>query len=72
VDAVRELLATDPTAVDADDDHRWRPVFHAVLWRHEQVVRLFIESGADLAAHDAYVMHYGGGKFLESPAIGHI
>ena len=60
VDAVRALIAVDPTAVDADDEHRWRPVFHAALWRHEQVVRLLIESGADLAAHDGYVMHYAG------------
>jgi ankyrin repeat protein len=60
VDAVRELIAADPAAADADDEHGWRPVFHAALWRHEQVVRLLIESGADLAAHDGYVMHYAG------------
>jgi ankyrin repeat protein len=54
------LIAADPAVVDADDEHGWRPVFHAALWRHEQVVRLLIESGADLAAHDGYVMHYAG------------
>ena len=60
IDAVRALIAADPAAVDADDEHGWRPVFHAGLWRHEQVVRLLIEAGADLAAHDGYVMHYAG------------
>jgi ankyrin repeat protein len=44
----------------ANDEHDWRPVFHAALWRHEPVVRLLIKAGADLAAHDGYVMHYAG------------
>jgi ankyrin repeat protein len=60
IDAVRALIAADPAAVDADDEHGWRPIFHAGLWRHEPVVRLLIESGADLAAHDGYVLHYAG------------
>ena len=60
VDAVRALIAADPAAVDADDEHGWRPIFHAGLWRHEPVARLLIESGADLAAHDGYVLHYAG------------
>src|SRR5688572_27966846 len=60
VDAVRALIAADPAAVDADDEHKWRPIFHAGLWRREQVVRLLVEAGADLAAHDGYVMHYAG------------
>ena len=60
VDAVRALIAADPAAVDADDEHGWRPIFHAGLWRREPVVRLLIEAGADLAAHDGYVMHYAG------------
>src|SRR5688572_12167123 len=60
VDAVRALIGADPAAVDADDEHGWRPIFHAGLWRHEQVVRLLVDAGADLAAHDGYVMHYAG------------
>jgi ankyrin repeat protein len=60
VDAVRALIAANPTVVDADDEHGWRPIFHAGLWRREPVVRLLIEAGADLAAHDGYVMHYAG------------
>ena len=60
VDAIRAFIAADPALVDADDEHGWRPIFHAGLWRREAVVRLLIESGADLAAHDGYVMHYAG------------
>lgn len=60
IDAVRSLIAADPSVVDADDEHAWRPIFHAGLYRHEAVVRLLIETGADLAAHGGYVMHYAG------------
>ena len=60
VDTVRAMIAADPAAIDADDEHGWRPIFHAALWRRELVVRLLIEAGADLAAHDGYVMHYAG------------
>jgi ankyrin repeat protein len=60
VEAARALIAADPAVVDADDEHKWRPLFHAALWRREAVVRLLLEAGADLAAHDGYVLHYAG------------
>jgi ankyrin repeat protein len=60
VDAVRDLIAADPSSVDTDDQHNWRPIFHAALWRREPVVRVLIEAGADLSAHDGYVIHYAG------------
>ncbi len=58
LDVVRRLVASDPMIVDADDEHQWRPIFHAALKRHADVVRFLIESGADLSAHDGYVLHY--------------
>lgn len=60
LETVRALIAIDPAAVDADDEHGWRPIFHAGLWRHEHIVRLLLDAGADLAAHDGYVLHYAG------------
>ena len=31
------MIAADPAVVDADDEHSWKPIFHAGLWRHEAV-----------------------------------
>ena len=36
IDAVRAMIAADPATVDADDEHGWRPLFHAALWRHKE------------------------------------
>ncbi|HET6406337.1 MAG TPA: ankyrin repeat domain-containing protein [Chthoniobacteraceae bacterium] len=60
VETVQAWLAQDPGLVDADDEHGWRPIFHASLWRRLPVVRLLLSSGADVAAHDGYVLHYAG------------
>jgi ankyrin repeat protein len=60
VDVVRAMIAADPSVVDADDEHGWRPVFHAGLYRQEGVVRLLLDAGADLAAHDGSALHYAG------------
>ena len=60
IETVRKMVETDPSLVDADDKHKWRPIFHAAIERHADVVRFLIESGADLSAHDGYVLHYAG------------
>lgn len=60
VDAVRQMLDRDPSLVDADDQHQWRPLFHAGLYRQLEAVRLLIDRGADVTAHDGYAMHYAG------------
>ena len=57
---VCEIVASDPDAVNADDQHEWRPIFHAGLHRQFEVVKYLIDQGADLSAHDGYVMHYSG------------
>lgn len=58
IDAVRIMVDADPANVNADDEHDWRPIFHACLYRQREIVRFLIGAGADLAAHDGYVLHY--------------
>ena len=60
LDAVKQILEQDPTQVNQDDQYEWRPIFHAGLRRHYDVVKYLIDCGADLAAHDGYVIHYAG------------
>ena len=60
LEAVKTILAQDPGQVNQDDQYEWRPIFHAGLWRHYDVVKYLIDCGADLAAHDGYAIHYAG------------
>lgn len=60
LDAVKTILEQDPGQVNQDDQYEWRPIFHAGLRRHYDVVKYLIDCGADLAAHDGYVIHYAG------------
>jgi len=60
LDTVKALVAEDPTVVNLDDEHKWRPIFHAGLWRRYDVVKFLVDQGADLSAHDGYVMHFAG------------
>lgn len=60
LDAVKAILEQDPGQVNQDDQYEWRPIFHAGLRRHYDVVKYLIDCGADLAAHDGYVIHYAG------------
>lgn len=60
LDAVKKIVELDPQSVNEDDKYDWRPIFHAGLRRHYDVVKYLIDCGADLAAHDGYVLHYAG------------
>ena len=60
LDTVKKILEQDPGQVNQDDQYEWRPIFHAGLRRHYDVVKYLIDCGADLAAHDGYVIHYAG------------
>ena len=60
LDSVKKILEQDPSLVNQDDQYEWRPIFHAGLRRHYDVVKYLIDFGADLAAHDGYVIHYAG------------
>ena len=59
-DTIKKILEQDPGQVNQDDQYEWRPIFHAGLRRHYDVVKHLIDCGADLAAHDGYVIHYAG------------
>jgi len=60
LDLVKRILEREPQLVNQDDQYEWRPIFHAGLRRHYDVVKYLIDAGADLAAHDGYVIHYAG------------
>ena len=60
LDAVKKIVEQDPQLVNQDDKYDWRPIFHAGLRRHYDVVKYLIDCGADLAAHDGYALHYAG------------
>ena len=60
LDLVKKILEQDPSLVNQDDQYEWRPIFHAGLRRHYDIVKYLIDRGADLAAHDGYVIHYAG------------
>ena len=58
LDVVKKIVEQDPRLVNQDDKYEWRPIFHAGLRRHYDVVKYLIDWGADLAAHDGYAIHY--------------
>ena len=60
LDVVKKIVEQDPRLVNQDDKYEWRPIFHAGLRRHYDVVKYLIDCGADLAAHDGYAIHYAG------------
>ena len=60
LDTVKKILEQNPSLVNQDDQYEWRPIFHAGLRRRYDVVKHLIDCGADLAAHDGYVIHYAG------------
>ena len=58
LDTVKKIVEQDPRLINQDDRYEWRPIFHAGLRRHYDVVKYLIDCGADLAAHDGYAIHY--------------
>ena len=60
LDTVKKIVEQEPQSVNQDDRYEWRPIFHAGLRRHYDVVKYLIDCGADLAAHDGYAIHYAG------------
>ena len=60
LDTVKKILEQNPSLVNQDDQYEWRPIFHAGLRRRYDIVKYLIDCGADLAAHDGYVIHYAG------------
>ena len=60
LDLVKRIVEREPQLVNQDDRYEWRPIFHAGLRRHYDVVKYLIDCGADLAAHDGYAIHYAG------------
>lgn len=58
LDLVKKIVQQEPQSVNQDDKYEWRPIFHAGLRRHYDVVKYLIDCGADLAAHDGYAIHY--------------
>ncbi len=60
LDAVKKIVEQDLRLINQDDKYEWRPIFHAGLRRHYDVVKYLIDCGADLAAHDGYAIHYAG------------
>ena len=60
LDLIKKIVQQDPGSVNQDDQYEWRPIFHAGLRRHYEVVKYLIDAGADLAAHDGYAIHYAG------------
>ena len=60
LNTVKKLVEQDSRLVNQDDKYDWRPIFHAGLRRHYDVVKYLIDCGADLAAHDGYAIHYAG------------
>ena len=60
LDLVKKIVEQEPQSVNRDDKYEWRPIFHAGLRRHYDVVKYLIDCGADLAAHDGYAIHYAG------------
>ncbi|KAH6914666.1 ankyrin repeat-containing domain protein [Coprinopsis sp. MPI-PUGE-AT-0042] len=49
VTTVRRLLALD-ISVEQTGEHGWRPLHHAILGRHEAIVNLLLDAGADWSA----------------------
>lgn len=43
LDAVVGIVEQDPSLVNQDDEYEWRPIFHAGLRRHYDIVKYLID-----------------------------
>ena len=59
-DEVKAIVEQHPNLVNQDDEYEWRPIFHAGLRKQYDIVKYLIDQGADLSAHDGYVLHFAG------------
>jgi ankyrin repeat protein len=59
VEAVRALLAEDPTMAQARDAEDSTPLHHAAWKGHAEVATLLLDTGADVNAQNQNT-HYGG------------
>ena len=53
LEAVKKIVEQEPSRVNEDDEYEWRPIFHAGLRRHYDVVKYLIDyNGPQYLGHE--------------------